>query len=536
MKKILLKTSFFLCFFFISNTALSQQEDYIIGKLLDIKTQEPIAFATIRIKDRALGIISNADGSFKIPLKYKEYGDIIEISSMGYQKKEVPLKEFSLTNFNTTTLTPSVFELTEAIVRGKKTKRPKRLSAAQIVNKAIKAIPENYPLRTFSSIGYYRDYQVIKDKYVNLNEAILEVIDSGFDQHDFPTTKVRIYNYQNNNDFGKDLQGSFKYDYKKYQKYIDKAYLFNYGGNEFTILRIHDAIRNFKYNSFDFINVMERDFVSNHFFKKEEEIKLDDEVLYVISFAKILIKYRIIGKIYISKKDFAIHKLEYALYDKTRINESKEYDANGTDNVTLFKVITEYSRSFNKMYPNYISFFNTFQVNKPPKFILEETFIDYECQCFQLTFNNGVDQFYMKNKEYYDFRFKGKKIKIEKIQSRKDSQDVVYVYPVLSRKEFLNMSSDLNVASRKRLEITGMLTVEITGLRDVVGNIINETEYETYKQFREFFVQKTQPNGSILKDTLFMKKNFPIFKEQPIVHPGNLDDYWMNTPLQTKIN
>ncbi len=539
MKQRISRIVVFLVLFLISNAAFSQQREYIIGKLLDAKTQEPIAFASIRIKDRALGIISNTDGSFKIPLKYKEYGDIIEISSMGYQKKEVPLPEFSLTNFNTVLLAPGILELSEAFVqakRRKKVKGPKRLSAAQIVRKAIKAIPENYPSRTFSSIGYYRDYQVKKDKYVNLNEAVLEVVDSGFEQHDLATTQVRIYNYQSNEDFDQDLEGRFKYDYEKYKKYIDKAYLFNYGGNEFTILRIHDAIRNFKYNSYDFINVMERDFVDSHFFKKEEEINLDDEVLYAISFAKILIKYRIIGKIYVSKKDFAIHKMQYTLYDKTRTTESGEFDENDVNEVTLFKVITEYARSYNKMYPNFISFFNTFQVNKPPKFILEETYLDAECECFQLTFNNKVDQFHVKNMDYYDFRFQGKKIPIDKILTKKGFEDLVFVYPKISRKGFLNMSSELNVASRKRLEFTDLLTVEVTGLRDAYSNVINEMEYKTYIQFREFFIQKIQPNGSTLRDTLFMKKDIPIFKDQPIVKPDNFDDYWMNTPLQNVNN
>ena len=29
-----------------------------------------------------------------------------------------------------------------------------------------------------------------------------------------------------------------------------------------------------------------------------------------------------------------------------------------------------------------------------------------------------------------------------------------------------------------------------------------------------------------------MKKDIPIFKEQPISKPDNFDEYWMNTPLK----
>ncbi|MGB5428985.1 hypothetical protein, partial [Eudoraea sp.] len=90
------------------------------------------------------------------------------------------------------------------------------------------------------------------------------------------------------------------------------------------------------------------------------------------------------------------------------------------------------------------------------------------------------------------------------------------------------------------LELLDILSIEVTGLRDMgitgdgglESNLINDKEYATYRQFREFFVQEIKSNGSVLKDTLFMKKDIPIFKDQAIVKPDNFDDYWMNTPLQ----
>jgi len=62
---------------------------------------------------------------------------------------------------------------------------------------------------------------------------------------------------------------------------------------------------------------------------------------------------------------------------------------------------------------------------------------------------------------------------------------------------------------------------------------VNKITYEDYKQYREFFVQETKPNGTVLKDTLFMKKDLPIFQDQPMLKPDNFDEYWMNTPLKS---
>ena len=62
-------------------------------------------------------------------------------------------------------------------------------------------------------------------------------------------------------------------------------------------------------------------------------------------------------------------------------------------------------------------------------------------------------------------------------------------------------------------------------------------KYDTYRQFREFFVQEIKANGSVLRDTLFMKKDIPIFDTiQPIIKPDYFGDYWMNTPLKNKTN
>ena len=61
------------------------QQGFLRGKLLDSQTQEPIPFATVRVKGYALGIISNMDGGFQIPEKFKALGGFLVISCMGYE-------------------------------------------------------------------------------------------------------------------------------------------------------------------------------------------------------------------------------------------------------------------------------------------------------------------------------------------------------------------------------------------------------------------------------------------------------------------
>ncbi len=533
MRKRLPTHLFFLLLLLISNLVLSQQPEYIIGKLMDSKTQEPIPFASIRIKNRALGIISNTDGSFKIPSMYKEYGDIIEISSMGYQTKEMLIQDFSVYELNDVRLQPATLELEEAVVTAEK---KKKLKARQIVRRAIRSIPENYPVEAFSTVGYYRDYQLDRLQYVNLNEAILEVFDEGFDAMDSVTTKVKIFNYLENTDFKRDTMAlqSYDYQFKEGRKVIDKAFLASYGGNEFTILRVHDALRNYKIHSYSFVHRLKSDLLSEHKFKKESDIYLDDEPLYTVKFEKLLLDFSAYGTLYISKRNFAIHKMEYTVYDRTKKLPNGIINKHKTNNQLIFEVITEYRPKNDRMYLNYISFHNTFQIWDPPKFVLESTTIDLKLQCFAMSFSRTPDLQDAFNKDNYILKYKGKKIDFAKIvlDNRDEFRRTVLLYPKIVPYKTEEMFRSISRAATKGPVDSLLLSAKVYNMSDVDGNLINKWTFRDYDQFREFFVQEVKPNAKSPVDSLIMEMRKPIFNDQPIIKPDNFNDYWMNTPLQ----
>lgn len=534
MERTLLKITFSVILLIMSNSAWSQEREYIAGILLDAKTQEPVAFASIRIKDRALGIISNIDGSFKIPLKYKEYGDIIEISSMGYQTKEILIFDFSIFELNNVRLQPAIWQLQEAIVTGKK---KRELSARQIVRKALRAIPDNYPLEPFSMVGYYRDYQLDSLQYVNLNEAILEVYDQGFDAMDSVTTKVKIYDYLENTDFKRDSMAlrSYNYKFKKGRKVIDNAFLSAYGGNEFTILRVHDAIRNHKVSSYSFVHRLKSDVLSEHRFKRIPDTYFDGEPLYTIRFTKLLLNYSAYGTMYISKRNFAIHKMDYTVYDLKKKLPNGLRNKHETENELIFEITTSYQPRNDKMFLNYISFHNTFQLWDPPKFVIDYITPDYVSKCFVVGFNNKVrlqDAVALKN---YEVKVEGKIVRMQKAELT-DAQDVVLLYPKMYPNKAEQMLREIEIAARKKKITNELFEIKLTNIKDVDGNVIDQWTSRDYNQFREFFTQEVKALTQAPSDTLFMKKQRPIFKDQVVVKPDNFDDYWMNTPLRNKTN
>ena len=90
-----------LFLFFVSVFSLAQEAEFVRASVIDQSTGEPVVFASILLKGNARGVVTNLDGGFRLPARYREEGITIQISSMGYQKKEVPLIELSLTSLNT---------------------------------------------------------------------------------------------------------------------------------------------------------------------------------------------------------------------------------------------------------------------------------------------------------------------------------------------------------------------------------------------------------------------------------------------------
>ena len=510
-----------------SSSTIFAQSDLLKGKLIDALTAEPVAFATVSIKGSELGVVSNSDGSFRVPERFKAYSDTLEISCMGFETRKILISTLSVDKVRRLYLTPAVFELDETIVHGKK---KRRLSARQIVRRAIKNIPNNYPRNSSSTIGYYRDYQMKDSKYVNLNEAILEVFDQGFTSIDSTTTEVHIYDLKKNFDFERDSLADDPYDYKRLQKIVDNAFLHHYGGNEFSILRVHDAIRNYNVESYSFVDRLDLDLLRNHSFRRDNSTYINGEAVYTIKFRKTYPNYRAYGELYISHRDFAIHKMVYTLYDERKHRPDGTFNRHKGRGRLLFEVVSEYRRKYTKMYLNYISFHNSFIVWEPPKFKVDSITVDLPRQCFVVKYNRMPRENEASNIDNYQVRFDRKRLKLRASVVFENS---VFLFPDMTQKEKQLMIETLLENEKNGVGSNAILSVNVKSIRDEEGNMIHEWRKRDYNQFREYFVQHVKPNTDLPEDSGFMNKRKPIFENQPIARPENFDDYWMNTPLQT---
>ena len=142
-----------------------QESEFISGTLIDTVNTEPIPFASIRVKNRAVGVISNNDGSFRIPIKFRELNDTLEITSMGYDSREIVIGRLLSDQINQIYLKPMLIQLDEVTLsasnkRGRgRNDEVRPVTAEEIISKAIEKIPLNYPFNPQSYVGYYRDCQ-----------------------------------------------------------------------------------------------------------------------------------------------------------------------------------------------------------------------------------------------------------------------------------------------------------------------------------------------------------------------------------------
>ena len=504
-------------------------QDYLLGRLVDAKSAEPVVFANIILKGSSKGVISNEDGSFRIPLEFKNQYDELVISSMGYETVSVSMDTLFKKGVNVIYIPPKTFQLKETTVIG----YTEKLNAKKIVKKAIKAITDNFSTEPFSIVGYYRDYQKDSLKYINLNESIVEIQDKGFGKKDGKTTDYRIYRIVKNQEFPRDSISSISYDYEDRKKIIENGYLPSYNGNELVILRVHDAIRNYDHGSYSYIDEMNKDLVRNHQFSMGQDVYLDGEWLYTVNF--VTIKYNVVakGQLMIAKKDFAIYGLQYAVhkFDENHIPK----DFSDLDKLKLiFEIHSEYRPFKGKMYLTYLSFSNTFTLQLPPVFILKDIIIDPDNKVTWLELNNPLNIASTKDPDHYEIYFKEQEITFEILLGHGDPKKVLL--KPLFRSEREEEMYYAMVKDSARTSVPNNIKFKIKGLRDINGNILGHSERKDYLQFREFFAQKIIPGNNEQDVGIDMDKTKPLFQNMMRdTMVDSIQGYWMNTPLKDAV-
>jgi hypothetical protein len=165
----------FLLYFGGAANLLSQEDSLtyfpIQGKIVDVRTDNPIIFANIYLAGTNIGTVSNSDGEFivKIPL-YIENKTIV-ISSIGYKNTELPIDQL-ISDFVEIRLEPRPIPIEEVTIINK--------DARELIREAKRLIRDNYSNEPVMITSFYRETIKQNRNYVAVAEAVLDVYKSSY--------------------------------------------------------------------------------------------------------------------------------------------------------------------------------------------------------------------------------------------------------------------------------------------------------------------------------------------------------------------
>jgi hypothetical protein len=163
------------------------------GRILDDSTGESLGFATISYPHLGINSMSSAEGRFIIKIGNANPGDSLMITHIGYKALYIPVTP-GPTGGLTLRLQRQPIQLSDVIVSG--------ISPLDIIRKAIRKIPDNYPVTPYQLSGFYRLTSRANSSIIEVSEAIFEIYGSDYSTRSQQFNLIRSRIDQDRNAFG----------------------------------------------------------------------------------------------------------------------------------------------------------------------------------------------------------------------------------------------------------------------------------------------------------------------------------------------
>ncbi len=154
----------------------------ISAKALDNETKEPLPYASVGLKGKAIGTVTNLLGEFDFHFPDSLANETFVISMLGYANYETPASVLLQTAPSELLLAKSSTVLNTLIISD-------TLSGGDIFRIALRRMEGNHPTKPYLVDGFYRDLKKIGNTYVSLLEAAIKVYDEDFRE---PRNKFKL--------------------------------------------------------------------------------------------------------------------------------------------------------------------------------------------------------------------------------------------------------------------------------------------------------------------------------------------------------
>ncbi len=138
----------------------------ISGKVVSSKNGNLLPFVAVSIKNSPFGTITNIDGEFILKIEPENANDTIIFSCLGYSPSYVPVMQASMDM--EVKLRPSAFLIKEIEVNA--------ISSDYVLDMVYENIRSNYVTDLMMLKAFYREVLKQDERYINISEAILEIL------------------------------------------------------------------------------------------------------------------------------------------------------------------------------------------------------------------------------------------------------------------------------------------------------------------------------------------------------------------------
>jgi len=308
-----MRALYLLLCFFIAFCAQAQKIT-LSARVQDNTTGEPLPFASVGIKGKSTGTITNLQGDFDFHFPTELRNEILVVSMLGYENFEAPIWSLLDSKVTVIPMVASTTMLHEVQVMDS-------LSGGEILSAALTKIDQNFPSEPFLMDGFYRDVKQVGGTYIALLEAAVKIYDDSYAE---PRNKTKLRERVKLIEVRKSLG----YD-NKFTAYFGQR-------NLLEDLLLHNNIR---YHQIE----MDDRLLSKT--KREKDSYYNGHEIFVVTTAD-----QFYLKVYIDKSDYAITHMQFEISGP---NDEKR--KNLVSKFVNYKKTIDFKRYLGKMYLNYIT-------------------------------------------------------------------------------------------------------------------------------------------------------------------------------------
>ncbi len=303
-----------------ADSTSGEKVKYITGKIIDDETSEPMPFATLAIKNKSKGTVTNNNGDFGMKITSDLFNDTLSVSYMGYEGREIPVRKVFGNNL-TISMKKEFISIPEIIIKNQ--------NPQEILYKTLKSIPKNYGDTPALMTGFYREGIMRKSELQTYSEAILKIYKSAYSGTLFGD-QIKVYK-------SRKIENTNRSDTLAIRL---KAGLS-------TCLELDGAK-----NDFDFLK---KESMADYSYRITDIVTYDEESAYAIEFEQHenidqpLFK----GTLYINTADYGIFDAEFEINPRLINKMKSSFISATTRRYDTWPVSVKYSVSYRKMNNRY---------------------------------------------------------------------------------------------------------------------------------------------------------------------------------------